>query len=162
MFNKKFNILESGRSMIEMLGVLAISSMIISGALLTYKQIKSKQTRILVLDEIHTISDRVNILYAGRSFEGLSTDYLIKAGVVRTDKNQMHGKLVVGSSQLGESFYIEYNNLDYSDCIYFYKQYIERLKSKEINTVELLKFDKDRNVDNICNSGDENRIRFYF
>ena len=71
---------ESGRSLIEVIGVLAITGVMTIGALGAYKMIRTNQTRTIATEQIKQIVQDTKILLEMRgSYEGVSIEYLIKA-----------------------------------------------------------------------------------
>ena len=74
---------ESGRSLIEVIGVLAITGLMTVSAMGIYRTIRANQVRTIAGEELEQIASNTKLLMemAG-SYEGISVDYLIKAGAL--------------------------------------------------------------------------------
>lgn len=112
---------ESGRSLIEILGVLAISGFMTIAALGVFNTIRNNQTRTIADSELRQIAENTKILMEMRgSYEGVSVDYLVKAGAIPSDKQPIGGKdWSVTSSFDGAEFSINLVDLSYGECEYF-------------------------------------------
>ena len=70
---------ESGRSLIEMLGVLAIGGVMTAAAYGTYHMLRTSQTRNLAISHMEQIARNTKILLEMRGdYSPVSIDYLIK------------------------------------------------------------------------------------
>jgi type II secretory pathway pseudopilin PulG len=76
---------QSGRSMIEMLGVLAIVGVLSVGALAGYSTAMAKYKANQAVKEINDIIIGVKSLYSEKSnYEGVNANVLVDAGVIQT------------------------------------------------------------------------------
>ncbi len=114
---------ECGRSLIEVVGVLAISGMMILGAYKMYETVKNTTRRQIASSRLEEIANDVKMLMeTGGSYDGVSIDYLIKSG---SDAVQ-NGAAPLGTNAWsiisavdGKSFEITLVGLSESDCAYF-------------------------------------------
>lgn len=87
---------EQGRSMIEMLGVLAIVGVLSVGGIAGYSKAMAKFKTNKVIDQINTISTNIRTLYSSqRSYEGLNNGTAIKMALV---PSEMYSASESGSS----------------------------------------------------------------
>ena len=78
---------QSGRSLLEVIGVLAISGVMTVSALGVFNVIRNNQIRSIADAELKQIAENTKILMEMRgSYDGVSVDYLIKAGALKSDK----------------------------------------------------------------------------
>jgi Tfp pilus assembly protein PilE len=110
---------ESGRSLIEMLGVLAIGGLIALGAMEMYRTTRARQTRMIAEQELKGLAENAKILYSGRrNYSGIGKNYLIKSGILKTDR--IAGQdFRISAPEDGKSFSIIFDNMDMGDCAYF-------------------------------------------
>ena len=112
---------ESGRSLIEILGVLAIGAIMSVAAVKMYGQIRATQTRTIVSSELEQIAKNVKLLTGARgSYAGISVDYLVKAGALKSPSAPIGGDdwSVIPSFD-EKSFSINLVGLSADECEYF-------------------------------------------
>lgn len=74
---------QSGRSMVEMLGVLAIIGVLSVGGIAGYSKAMAKFKTSKALDQVSTLVANVRTLYASQpNYEGLTTEIAIKMGAI--------------------------------------------------------------------------------
>ncbi|MBQ2017208.1 MAG: hypothetical protein II208_01620, partial [Alphaproteobacteria bacterium] len=77
---------ESGRSLIEIIGVMAIAGVMTVSALGIYNILRTSQIRTIASADLSQIAENAKLLMEMRgSYEGISIDYLIKAGALNSD-----------------------------------------------------------------------------
>jgi Tfp pilus assembly protein PilE len=110
---------QSGRSLIEMLGVLALGGIIAFGAIKMYQTARLRQQRFVAEQELKELAENAKIIYSGRkNYAGISKSYLVKTGALKTE--QIGGRdFRVQSGGDGRTFSIIFDNLDIGDCAYF-------------------------------------------
>jgi hypothetical protein len=112
---------ESGRSLIEIIGVLAVGTIMSVAAVTMYGQIRTNQTRNIVSDELEKLARDVKLLAGPRnSYAGVSVDYLVKAGALKS----VHAPIgnddwSVSPSFDEKSFSINLVGLSSGECEYF-------------------------------------------
>jgi len=77
--NKKSH--QSGRSMIEMLGVLAIVGVLSAGGIAGYSMAMQSHKTNQLIERIQLVASRVRSLYKG-DYEGISADNMISSGKI--------------------------------------------------------------------------------
>ena len=112
---------EYGRSLIEIIGVLAIAAVMSAGSIAMYRQIRTTQIRTIATSEIEQIVKNVKLLTGARgTYEGVSVDYLVKSGALKSDASPLGGDdWSVISSFDGKSFSINLSELTHGECAYF-------------------------------------------
>ena len=112
---------ESGRSLIEVIGVMAIAGVMTVASLGIYNMIRTNQVRTIADAELEQIVQNTKLLLEMRgTYEGVSIDYLIKAGALDSDKAPLGGAdWSIESSADGQSFSINLVKLTTSECEYF-------------------------------------------
>ena len=115
---------ESGRSLIEVIGVMAITGVMTVSALGIYNMIRANQVRSIAIAEIKQLAENTKILLEMRgTYEGVSVDYLIKAGALNTNKAPIGGdNWSVTPSFDGTSFSINLVDLTNGECNFFATQ----------------------------------------
>lgn len=129
---------EYGRSLIEMLGVLAIGGIMTAAAYGTYNALRTNQVRNLALSTMEQIARNTKILLEMRGdYRVVSVDYLIKAGAITEEKAPIGGDdWSITSGVDGKTFSINLTNLTNGDCVYFATKKIDWAKSISINGLE--------------------------
>lgn len=112
---------QSGRSLIEVIGVLAITGVMTAAALGAYRMIHANQVRSIADAELQQIAQDIKILMEMRdSYQGLSIDYLIKAGALPSNKQPIGGEnWSITPSFDGKTFSINLVDLTTGECEYF-------------------------------------------
>lgn len=112
---------EYGRSLIEIIGVMAIGAIMTVSAIGVYRTVRNNQIRTIANTELEQIAKNVKILMEMRGdYSGVSVDYLIKAGAIKTGAAPIGGNnwSVVASAD-GASFSINLSELSEGECDYF-------------------------------------------
>lgn len=77
---------EQGRSMIEMLGVLAIVGVLSVGGIAGYSKAMNKFKTNKISDQVQMISTNIRTLFSSqRTYEGLNNGMAVKAGLIPTE-----------------------------------------------------------------------------
>ena len=146
---------EAGRSMIEMLGVLALAGVMAFGAFKLYQTLRARQTRIVAEMEMSDIAANAKLLFRGRGdYSNISLEYLVKAGAVPTNHSPIpNSELSVVSEELGEKFAIRLDGLNFGDCAYF--------TTAKLNWVEFVRANGfTDNAKAYCYEIEKNRVEF--
>ena len=89
---------ESGRSMIEMLGVLAIIGVLSVGGIAGYSKAMTKYKTNKVVDQMTMIVTNIRTLYAQQTtYNGLNSDAAINMGVIPDEMGTEPGKPLVNA-----------------------------------------------------------------
>lgn len=112
---------EYGRSLIELVGVLAIGGIMTASALGMYKMVRNNQSRHIANLTLEQIARDTKLLLAQRGdYTGVSVEYLIKSGAIKSDVAPIGGNdWSVRSSVDGKSFSINLVDLTRGECEYF-------------------------------------------
>ena len=83
---------ESGRSLIEVIGVMAIAGVMTVSALGVFNMLRANQARSIASMELKQIAENTKILLEMRgTYDGVSVNYLIKSGALTSDKAPLGG-----------------------------------------------------------------------
>lgn len=112
---------ESGRSLIEVIGVMAIGGVLTVGVITTYNIIRNRQLRQFAASNIEQIAKDVKLLLELRGdYTGVSVDYLVKAGALKNTNPPMgDDDWSVTAGMDGKSFSINLTGLSRGECEYF-------------------------------------------
>lgn len=146
---------ESGRSLIEVIGVMAIAGVMTVSALGVYKMIRQNQIRTIATAELKQIAQDTKILMEARgSYNNISVDYLIKAGSLKTGRAPIGGEnWSVESTIDGQYFSINLTELSQGECDYFTTAHYDWVSAIIVNGYEYDGTDH-------CFSSDTNQISF--
>lgn len=122
---------QSGRSMVEMLGVLAIIGVLSVGGIAGYSKAMSKFKLSKVMDQVSMVVSNVRTLYSGQpNYSGLTTQVAIQMGAIGTEMlngkkttsateafNAFNGKVFVEASTDGRSFWVTFTGLGKEACV---------------------------------------------
>ena len=111
---------ESGRSLMEIIGIMAIGAIMTAGSVATYNMIRNNQVRTIASADLTTLVRDIRLLFGARGdYNGLNIDYLIKAGALKSDKSPIGGDWSVWPSVDGKRFEITLTDLSMGECDYF-------------------------------------------
>ena len=115
----------SGRSLVEMLGVMAIGMVMTVAAFSGIQRLRSGMNRQQVIEEVNRFANEVRTLYAG----GRGYDRSLQANIMGimsmqgdTIPNSFGGEFrisMLGSGETSRYFKITITGLPQADCIYF-------------------------------------------
>ncbi|MBP3546187.1 MAG: hypothetical protein J6K16_03530 [Alphaproteobacteria bacterium] len=122
---------QSGRSMVEMLGVLAIIGVLSVGGIAGYSKAMAKFKLSKAMDQVTTIVTNIRTLYASQpSYSDLTTEVAIRIGAIPTEMlngvsptsatavyNAYSGKVGVFSSTTGSDFGVLFLGLGKEACV---------------------------------------------
>ena len=118
---------QSGRSIIEMLGVLAIIGVLTVGGIAGFSAAMSKYKITKITDEVQRMVTNIRSVYAGkRSYAGLDTKNAYTLGILNSEQcadeecaaptNTFGGSILLGLPNNAHYFSITYNNLTRDAC----------------------------------------------
>ena len=111
---------QSGRSLIEIIGVLAISAIMISGTYAVYNSTNEKQKRLIASSALENIATKTKTLLEYSGYGPVSVDFLIESGVLNNNKAPAGNQdWSVTSNFEGSEFSINLTGLSYNECAYF-------------------------------------------
>ena len=119
---------EAGRSMIEMLGVLAIIGVLSVGGIAGYSQAMSKYKVTKTTDQIQTMVTNIRTLFAGqRTYKGLEKPSTAYTMGIFTDEtydstkslgsNAYGGAITLTTADSAHQFVITYENIPNDACV---------------------------------------------
>ena len=109
---------ESGRSLIEIVGVLAIGVIMIAAAYNMYKTIDQRQKRMVAYEDVKEVARKTKILYEYSGYDNVSIANLVTAEAIPNNKAPI-GSWSLTSENDGQEFKITLSNLSYGECKYF-------------------------------------------
>ncbi len=111
---------QHGRSLIEIVGVLAIGAVMVAATYNMYHSTNEKQKRLIASEELKDIAQKTHILLNLSGYTNVSVDYLIEAGVIKDNRAPAGGKgWSVTSNFEGDAFSINLVDLSFEECAYF-------------------------------------------
>lgn len=112
---------EYGRSLIEIIGVMAIGAVMTVATIGMYRQIRTTQVRTIATSELEQLVKNTKLLTGARgTYEGVSVDYLVKAGAIKSSAAPLGGDTwTITPSFDGTSFSVNLTELSYGECAYF-------------------------------------------
>ena len=130
---------ESGRSLIEIVGVIAVGTVMVAAAIGMYGMMRDNNARSIASSQLKQIANDVKLLMEMRGdYYGLSVDYLIKAGALKSDKSPLGGEQwSVTPSADGQYFSINLTDLTQGECAYFSTSIPDWTNSIVVNGYEL-------------------------
>ena len=90
---------QSGRSLIEIIGVLAIGAIMLSATYSMYHSTNEKQKRLIASEELKDIVTKTKTLLEYSGYTPVSVDFLIESGVIANDKAPAGGERMVCNQQ---------------------------------------------------------------
>lgn len=128
---------QSGRSLIEIIGVLAIGAIMISATYSMYHSTNEKQKRLIASETLKDIAQKTHILLNNSGYRNVSVDYLIEAGVINNDRAPAGGNgWSVTSNYEGDEFSINLVDLSFEECAYFTTKKFNWVESLVVNGYE--------------------------
>ena len=109
---------ESGRSMLEIVGVLAIGVIMIASAYRMYKSIDQRQKRLVASETVEEVAKKTKILYEFSGYMGISIDELKTKGAISNTNPPIGSGWELKPNKNG-GFRITLQGLSYDECKYF-------------------------------------------
>lgn len=111
---------ESGRSLIEIVGILAITGVMTASAIGIYNSIRHNQHNTIAAAELRELAKNINLLMGMRGdYTGLSVDYLIKAGALNSGVAPIGKDWTIGPGIDTTTFEIKVTGLSHGECDFF-------------------------------------------
>lgn len=146
---------ESGASLIEIIGVLAIAGLMGGAAIAMYNVIRNNQVRKIASVELEQIAKDTNLLMGMRGdYNGVSVEYLVSAGALDNTNAPIGGNdWSITSINDGAGFSINLTQLSQGECEYF-----TTTMPKWATSITVNGFETDISAN--CFSTDTNQISF--
>lgn len=146
---------QSGRSLIEIIGVLAIGAIMLSGTFAIYHSTNEKQKRLIASETLKDIATKTKTLLEYSGYQPVSVDFLIESGVLKNDKAPSGGNAwSVTSNYDGTEFSINLVDLTFEECAYFTTKKFDWATHISVNGY-------DSADSSFCLQTGENTISFY-
>lgn len=146
---------QSGRSLIEIIGVLTISAIMISGTYAIYNSTNEKQKRLIAGTELQNIATKTKTLLEYSGYQPVSVDFLIESGVLKDAKAPAGDEdWSVTSNFDGTEFSINLTGLTYNECAYFTTKKFDWATHISVNGY-------DSNDSAYCLKTGENKVSFF-
>ena len=111
---------QSGRSLIEIISVLAIGGFMIAASYGVYNSINAKQKRLIASETIKTIATKTQTLLQYSGYTYVSVDFLIESGALNNNRAPIGGQdWSITSNFDGTEFSINLVDLSFDECAYF-------------------------------------------
>ncbi|MCR4918133.1 MAG: hypothetical protein K5912_04310 [Alphaproteobacteria bacterium] len=111
---------ESGRSLIEIIGVLAITAVMTASAIAIYNSVRRNQANAIATAELREIAKNTKLLMGmNNDYTGISVDYLIKAGALKNNKPPVGTSWSVEVGPQENTFVIKLKGLTGGECDFF-------------------------------------------
>lgn len=146
---------QSGRSLIEIIGVLAIGAIMISATYSVYHSTNEKQKRFVATETLKDIAQKTKTLLEYTGYTPVSVDYLIESGALNNDKSPLGGNdWSITSNFDGTEFSINLTQLSFDECAYFTTKKIDWATKIIVNGY-------DSSDAAYCMKSGDNRISFF-
>lgn len=146
---------QSGRSLIEIISVLAIGGFMIAASYGIYNSINEKQKRLIASETLESIVTKTQTLLQYSGYTPVSIDFLIEAGALKDDRAPIGGKnWSISSNFDGSEFSINLVDLSFDECAYFTTKKLDWATHIKING-----FDSSDSA--LCMKSGENTISFF-
>jgi type II secretory pathway pseudopilin PulG len=147
---------ESGRSMIEIIGVMAIMGVITAGAIAMYNSVRNRQIRMIAAEDLKSLAQGAKLIYQGRGdYAGISVEKMVEYRVLKNNKAPIGNQenYSVRSENLGKEFLISLGGLSAGDCAYFATVNLDWAAAVRVNG-----FESDPKA--YCMRGGANQVSF--
>ena len=153
---KQYNKHESGRSLIEVIGVMALGAVMLAGTFRAYQVIRVRQARVIAAEELHDAAHNGRLLFAGKNdYSGISVNYLIKMGALKTDRAPSVAQSYdIQAEADGGAFRINLHGVSFSDCAWLGTQRFDWASKVLAND-----FYEGKPAEN-CKQGELNNVTF--
>jgi len=122
---------QTGRSMVEMLGVLAIIGVLSVGGIAGYSKAMAKYKLTKAMDQVSTTVTNIRTLYSGQpNYDGLNTTTAIRMGAVGAEMlngksttsataayNAFNGAVTITTDSTKQNFTVKFEGLGKEACV---------------------------------------------
>ncbi len=111
---------ESGRSLIEIIGVVAVTGVMTAGAIAIYNSIRHNQRNTIAAAELRQLAKDINMLMGMRGdYTGISVDYLVKAGALQNPNAPIGKTWTIDVGIDKTTFVINIYGMSRGECEFF-------------------------------------------
>lgn len=145
---------ESGRSLIEIIGVLTITAVMTAATIAMYNTIRKNQTHTIASAELCEVVKNIKLLFdMCGDYTGVSVDWLVKTGALKNDKAPLGESWSIEPTPDASGFVINLRGLSHSNCDFLAVSAPSWASSIIVNGQE-------NESSPICFSGNTNNITF--
>ena len=119
---------ESGRSLLEIIGVLSVGVIMTVAAYSMYKSIEQRQKNLIASEDIADIVKKAKLLYEYSGYHDISIEKLIEDGALSDARPPIGNSWSIEPKNNDTCFSIQFKNVPQSKCKY--------MKLKKINGVK--------------------------
>ena len=145
---------ESGRSLIELMGVMIVSGILVASTVKMYNSIRKNQILSISIIKLEDVSKNIKYLKSKEDgYADISIDYLIKSGVLKSDIPPIGKYWNIKHENNFQNASINISGLSKSECEYF--------KFKKFDWANSVKINDNMDVEFVpCLQGTDNNISF--
>lgn len=146
---------QSGRSLIEIIGVLAIGAVMVAATYSAYHSTNKTQKRFVASETLKDIAQKTKTLLEYTGYTPVSVSYLVEAGALDNEKSPLGGNdWSITSNFDGSEFSINLTDLTFDECVYF--------TTKKFDwTTRLVVNGYDSSSSSFCMRSGANKISFF-
>ncbi|MDR0727157.1 MAG: type II secretion system GspH family protein [Rickettsiales bacterium] len=129
---------QSGRSLVEIIGVMAIGGILMAALVTTYNTVRARQVRTIAAAQLEQIAKNTRLLLEQRhNYSGVSVDYLVKSGALKNTKAPIgNNEWSITSSVDSKEFLINLKGLTKGECDYFTTVNLDWAERVKVNGFE--------------------------
>ncbi|MDR0803762.1 MAG: hypothetical protein LBO08_01595 [Rickettsiales bacterium] len=126
---------ESGRSLMETIGYLAIAGILLAGTIAVYNTVRTRIARTTAAAQISETITNARVLFrGGGDYKNISVDYLVNAGALRNSASPVKNTEWSVSPMSGNiAFAVNFANMNYGDCSFWAIKKIDGVAQTVIN-----------------------------
>lgn len=145
-----------GRSLIEIIGVLALGGIMTVATYNVYMSISQRNKNMIASETLKDIATKTKTLLEYSNYKPVSVDFLIEAGVLKNSKAPIgNANWTITPSYDYTEFSINLFGLNYAECSYFSTKTFNWVKSISVNGSAITS-----SKDAICLQTGDNAVSF--
>ena len=146
---------QSGRSLIEIIGVLAISGIMVAATFSMYHTISNRQKRMIASENLKEIVTKTKTLLEYSGYAPVSVDFLVKSGAMNNTRAPIgDNDWTITPSFDGSEFSINLTGLTFDECAYFATKKFDWATRVSVNGYE-------SNSVSFCLKTGDNKLSFF-
>ena len=146
---------QSGRSLLEVVGVLVLGTVMLATSIGAYNTINQKQKRMIASETMKNIVKDTKTLLEYSGYNSVSVDFLIESGVLKNDHAPIGtDDWSITSNFDGTIFAINLTGLTYDECAYFSTKKFDWATKISVNGY-------DSSASSFCMKTGDNRVSFF-
>jgi len=146
---------QSGRSLIEIIGVLAISGIMVAATFSMYQTISNRQKRMIASENLKEIVTKTKTLLEYSGYAPVSVDFLVKSGAMNNTRAPIgNDDWTITPSFDASEFSINLTGLTFDECAYFATKKFDWATRISVNGYE-------SNSVSFCLKTGDNKLSFF-